>query len=250
LQRAAANQQNSVSSSNNNNGNLLRTLNSQIIQQLQQQQKPATSKLNSPSPTNTHSLNSSSSTMQQALNSIYSPALQKTSSVTNNNPAFFAKINDAIYVLVSGSVSATYSGSFKCFKGDNVSFFVSGSTESSKYTLSTLNVITGSNTLIDVQRTRSGVSTAFDFTGPLNASGSLNSIATGSYIVTGSNWPGINPLCCINVTTIFNLITYQYQDCAGNEQGWTGAGQVLCIRYGTIRNAPVTINGSNCGGTC
>ena len=171
-----------------------------------------------------------------------------TSSVTNNNPAFFVAINGANYLLVSGSVSTTVSGSFTCYQGDNVYFFVSGSTQSSKYTLSTLNVTTGSTTLVDVQRTRSGPSVVFDFTAPLNASGSLNTIAIGSYNVTASNWPGVNPLCCINATTI-NNVTYQYNDCAGNPQGITGGGFTVCTRYGTIRNGPVTI-GSNCGGTC
>jgi hypothetical protein len=171
-----------------------------------------------------------------------------TSSVTNNNPAFFVAINGANYLLVSGSASTTRSGSFTCYKGDNVNFFVSGSTQSSRYTLSTLTVQTGSTTLVDVQRARSGVDVRFDFTSPLNASGSLNTIATGSYVVTASNWPGVNPLCCVNVNLLQNL-TYQFQDCAGNEQGFGGPG-TICIRYGTLRNGNWTFAGSNCGGTC
>jgi hypothetical protein len=172
-----------------------------------------------------------------------------TSSVTNNNPAFFVAINGANYLLVSGSVSTTVSGSFTCYQGDNVYFFVSGSTQSNRYTLSTLTVQTGSTILVDVQRTRSDPgATMYDYTGPLNATGSLTTLGNSVYNVTASNWSGVNPLCCVNLTTV-NNVTYVYTDCAGNNQGITGGGLTVCARYGTMRNGPVIIGG-NCGGTC
>ena len=175
-------------------------------------------------------------------------AANYTSSVSASNPAFFVAINGTNYLLVSGSASTTVSGSFTCYQGDNVNFFVSGSTQSNRYTLSTLNVTTGSTTLVDVQRARSGPDVRFEFTSPLNASGSLNTIATGSYSVTASNWSGVNPLCCVNVN-LLQTLTYQYNDCAGNAQGFFGPG-TICIRYGTLRNGNWTFAGSNCGGTC
>ena len=178
-----------------------------------------------------------------------------TSSVSPNTTAFYASINGANQVLVSGGPSQVVSGSFTCFKGDNISFFVSGANQqSNNYILSTLNATTGSTTLINVQRQRAGSNDVFDFVTPLNASGSF--IAQGNnsvYNITGSNYKGVNPLCCINVTTLYNLITYVYTDCNGNQQGWTGAGKVLCIRYGAISvpaPQPQLIIGGNCGGTC
>jgi len=171
-----------------------------------------------------------------------------TSSVTNGNPAFFVAINGANYLLVSGSASTTVSGSFTCYQGDNVYFFVSGSTQSNRYTLSTLTVQTGSTFIVSESLSRSGPLTNFNFTYPLNATGSLTALGNDVYSVTASNWSGTNPLCCVNVTTL-NNVTYQYNDCAGNAQGITGTGIVVCIRYGTIRNGQVTI-GANCGGTC
>jgi hypothetical protein len=171
-----------------------------------------------------------------------------TSSVTNNRPAFFVAINGANYLLVSGSASTTVSGSFTCYQGDNVNFFVSGSTQSSRYTLSTLTVQTGSTFLVSESLSYSGPDTRFAPTFPLNASGSIIAGANAVYSITGSNYSGVNPLCCVNVNLLQGL-TYQYLDCAGNEQGFFGPG-TICIRYGTLRNGNWTFAGSNCGGTC
>ena len=183
-----------------------------------------------------------------------------TSSVSPNTTAFYVSINGANQLLVSGNPSQVVSGSITCFKNDTVSFFVSGANQqSNNYILSTLNVTTGSTTLINIQRLnglgQTSVNSNFpEFVYPLNASGSL--IAQGNnsiYNVTASNYKGVNPLCCVNFTTVYNLITYVYTDCNGFQQGITGAGITQCARYGTViipAPIPNMIVGANCGGNC
>ena len=88
----------------------------------------------------------------------------------------------------------------------------------------------------------------YDYSYPLNATYTFKANVS-SYNITGSNYKGQNPLCCVNTTTNGpNLFTYVYTDCNGDQQGITGTGLTVCARYGSMLGPSFAT--TQCGGSC